>query len=78
MELAILMDTAGTRVTQGTRDSDGPIGHAWEIWHSRLIGHARQIWPPGFRGRARGGPRVLLDSAGPRVARECVQSLVAI
>ena len=41
-------------------------------------GRARKIWHPGFRGRARGGPRVLLDSAGADVARKCVQGFAAI
>ena len=57
MELAILMDTAG-RGTYGTRVLMDSAGHAWKIWHSRLI----RVWR-GTRGRY--GTRV---SAGARAA----------
>ena len=70
---AILMDSAGHAWNMWHPRSDGLRGARVEdmalAFDQGLAGHARKIWHPGFRGRARGGTRVLLDSAGPRVAR---------
>ena len=67
---AILMDTAGHAWNIRHPRSDGRRGARVEdmalAFDQGLAGHARKIWHPGFRGRARGGTRVLLDSAGPR------------